>query len=67
LGGEVKEYTDMVNEARMDAVKRMVNNAKRLGADAVVKTRIGSTSQIMPGAVELFAYGTAVTLKKKRK
>ena len=67
VGGEVKEYTEMVNEARLIAINKMVANARKLGADAVVKARIGSTSQIMPGAVELFAYGTAVTLTKKRK
>ena len=67
VGGEVKEYTNMVNEARLIAIKKMVSNARKLGGDAVVKVRIGSVSQILPGAVELFAYGTAVTLKKKRK
>jgi uncharacterized protein YbjQ (UPF0145 family) len=67
VGGEVKEYTNMVNEARLIALKKMVLNAKKLGADAVIQVRIGTVSQILPGAVELFAYGTAVTLKKKRK
>ena len=67
VGGEVKEYTNMVNEARLIAIKKMVLNAKRLGADAIIKVRIGTVSQILPGAVELFAYGTAVTLKIKRK
>lgn len=66
LGGEVKEYTDMINEARLESIKRMVSNAKKLGADAIVSMRIDSASQIVPGAVELFAYGTAVTLKKKK-
>ena len=63
-GGEVKEYTEMVNDARFDAITRMVRNAKKLGADAVISAQIGTTSQIMPGTVELYAYGTAVTLKK---
>jgi len=67
VGGEVIEYVNMVNEARLIAIKKMVRNAKRLGADAVITARIESVSQILPGAVELFAYGTAVTLKKKRK
>ena len=56
----------MVNKARLEAIKKMNANAKKLGGDAVIKARIGSTSQILPGTVELFAYGTAVTLKKKR-
>ncbi len=69
VGGEVKEYTNMINDARSYVIKRMVRNARALGANAVIGARIGSTSQIIPGTAEMFAYGTAVVVKplKKRK
>ncbi len=67
VGGEVKDYTHMINEARRYAVERMVGNARALGANAVVGVRIGASSQIVPGAVEIFAYGTAVAIRPKRK
>lgn len=59
VGGEVKEYTDMFNQARQIAVKRMVDEAQELGADAVVNVRYASSS-VMQGAAEVIAYGTAV-------
>lgn len=59
VGGEVKEYTDMLNQARQIAVKRMVDEAQALGADAVVNIRYASSS-VMQGAAEVIAYGTAV-------
>jgi len=59
VGGEVKEYTDMLNQARQIAVKRMVDEAQALGADAVVNVRYASSS-VMQGAAEVMAYGTAV-------
>lgn len=59
VGGEVKEYTDMLNQARQIAVKRMVDEAQALGADAVVNVRYASSS-VMQGAAEAIAYGTAV-------
>lgn len=59
VGGEVKEYTDMLNQARQIAVKRMVDEAQELGADAVVNVRYASSS-VMQGAAEVIAYGTAV-------
>lgn len=62
VGGEVKEYTKMITEAREEALKRMVEAAEKLGADAVVNVRF-STSQVMAGAVEILAYGTAVKLR----
>ena len=62
VGGEVKEYTDMLNQARQIAVKRMVNEAQALGADAVVNVRYASSS-VMQGAAEVIAYGTAVKYK----
>jgi uncharacterized protein YbjQ (UPF0145 family) len=65
LGGEVWQYTRMINQAKQYVIHRLVENAKALGADAVVGVRMGS-AQIVPGTVEIFAYGTAVGLKKKR-
>lgn len=59
VGGEIVGYTEMLNEARQIATKRMVDEAERLGADAVVGVRYGS-SQIMQSAAEVIAYGTAV-------
>jgi len=64
MGGEVWQYTEMINNAKQFVINRMVKNAKALGADAVVNARLGS-AQIIPGTIEIFAYGTAVTLKKK--
>ncbi len=66
VGGEVDPYTKMSNEARMEVVKRVAQNAKRLGADAVVGFKM-STSQVIPGTIEIMGYGTAVKLKKSRK
>lgn len=62
VGGEVKEYTQMISEAREDALKRMLDEAEKLNADAVVNIRF-TTSQVMGGAAEILAYGTAVKLK----
>ncbi len=59
VGGELKAYTEMMNEARALATKRMVEEAERLGADAVVNLRYSSAS-VMQGAAEVMAYGTAV-------
>ena len=59
VGGEIVGYTEMLNEARQIATKRMVDEAEALGADAVVGVRYGS-SQVMQGAAEVIAYGTAV-------
>ncbi|MCK4778122.1 MAG: YbjQ family protein [Actinomycetia bacterium] len=61
VGGEIKEYTEALNEAREEATKRMVKNADELGADAIVAVRF-TTSQVMAGAAELLVYGTAVKL-----
>ena len=57
-------YTEMLNEARQIAVKRMVDEAKELGADAVIDVKYGS-SQVMQGAAEVIAYGTAVKIIEK--
>ncbi|MFW5897817.1 MAG: YbjQ family protein [Halanaerobium sp.] len=62
VGGEVKEYTQMISEAREEALKRMIEEAEKLNADAVVNIRF-TTSQVMGGAAEILAYGTAVKLK----
>ena len=62
-GGEIKSYTEMLTEARNEAIKRMIDEAEKLGADAVVGVRLGS-SAVMSGAAEIVAYGTAVKLKK---
>lgn len=59
VGGEIKSYTEMLNEARQIATKRMVDEATALGADAIVGVRFGS-SAVMQGAAEVIAYGTAV-------
>ena len=59
VGGEIKEYTEMIVESRAEAVKRMVAQAERAGADTIVGVRF-VTSQVMAGAAELLAYGTAV-------
>ena len=62
IGGEIKEYTEMMNEARAVAIERMVKEAKSKGADAIVGVKF-TTSNVMQGAAELVAYGTAVKLK----
>lgn len=62
VGGEIKEYTEMIMESRNEAVKRMEANAGQLGADAVINVRF-VTAQVMTGAAELLAYGTAVKLE----
>ena len=62
VGGEIKEYTEMLDEARNEAVKRMDEDAKRMDADAIVGIRF-TTSTVIGGAAELLAYGTAVKLK----
>ena len=59
VGGEIVGYTEMLNEARQIAVKRMVDEAEALGADAIINIRYGSSS-VMQGAAEVIAYGTAV-------
>ena len=64
VGGELKSYNDMMNEARALATKRMVEEAESMGADAVVNIRYAS-SAIMQGAAEVIAYGTAVKFANK--
>ena len=62
VGGELTGYTEMLNEARQIATKRMVDEAEKLEADAVINVRYGSSS-LMQGAAEVIVYGTAVKLK----
>lgn len=63
VGGELQEYTEMLADAREEAMNRMINDAHKLGAEAVLNVRF-TTSQTMAGAAELLAYGTAVKLIK---
>lgn len=62
IGGELKSYTQMMNEARALAVQRMVEQAQSYGADAIINVRFASAS-VMQGAAEVMAYGTAVKFK----
>ncbi|MBE6559904.1 MAG: YbjQ family protein [Ruminococcaceae bacterium] len=59
VGGELKTYTDMMNDARALATKRMTEEAEALGADAIINVRYASAA-VMQGAAEVMAYGTAV-------
>jgi uncharacterized protein YbjQ (UPF0145 family) len=62
-GGEIKSYTELLTEARNIALQRMMAEAEKLGADAVIGVRFGSSS-IVQSAAEVLAYGTAVKLRK---
>ena len=62
VGGELKGYTELLGEARREALRRMIAEAESMGANAVVNVRF-STSSIAQGAAELFAYGTAVRVE----
>lgn len=62
VGGEIKSYTEMLNEARAIATKRMVDEAEALGADAIIGVTYGS-SAVIQGAAEVIAYGTAVKFR----
>ena len=62
VGGELKGYTEMLQEARQIATKRMADEAEALGADAVVNVKFSSAA-IMQGAAEVIVYGTAVKFK----
>ncbi len=64
FGGELKQYTEMMNEARMQSLTRMIEDATELGADAIINVRF-ATSQIMEGSAELMVYGTAVKIRVK--
>ncbi|WP_374327605.1 YbjQ family protein [Azonexus sp.] len=62
FGGELKGYTELLTESREEALQRMLEQAKAIGANAVVNVRF-STSSVAAGAAELFAYGTAVVVE----
>lgn len=62
VGGELKSYTEMMNQARDVATQRMLEEAQSLGADAVINVRY-SSSAVMQGAAEVMVYGTAVKLR----
>jgi len=62
VGGEISEYTKLLAEAREQALDRMIDEARELGANAVVEVRF-STSEVMEAAAELLAYGTAVVVE----
>ena len=62
VGGEVSEYTRLMADAREEALERMIKDGQKLGADAVINIRF-MTSNVMAGASEILAYGTAVKLK----
>lgn len=63
VGGEIEEYTKLQAQSREQALKRMVDDAKAQGADAIINVRL-TTSMVMQGASEILAYGTAVKLKQ---
>lgn len=62
FGGELKGYTELLTESREEATNRMIEQARAIGANAVVNVRF-STSSVAAGAAELFAYGTAVVVE----
>ena len=65
VGGELKGYTELLTEARREAVSRMMAQAQQLGANAVLNVRF-STSAVTAGAAELYAYGTAAILEPEQ-
>ncbi len=65
VGGEIRDYTKMMAESREQAIDRMIEEAEKLGANAVVNVRF-TTSMIMQSASEILAYGTAVKVEQER-
>ncbi len=65
VGGEISEYTKLQEKSRQQAMERMIEHAREMGADAVINVRI-TTSMIMQGASEILVYGTAVRLNQKK-
>lgn len=63
-GGEVKEYTELMAEAREEALRRMIESAKRMGANAVIAVRF-ATSMLGSNMAEVYAYGTAVVIERE--
>jgi uncharacterized protein YbjQ (UPF0145 family) len=64
IGGELRGYTELMNESRQQAIQRMVETAQKMGANAIVNVRF-STSSVMDRASELFCWGTAVVMEKE--
>ena len=64
VGGELKGYTELLTEARREAVRRMMGQAKELGANAILNVRF-STSAVTAGAAELYSYGTAAVVEEE--
>ena len=62
IGGEMKAYTELLQESREEAMQRMIQQAQHLGANAIVNIRF-ATSSVAAGAAELYAYGTAVKVR----
>ena len=62
VGGEISEYTQLLSDARDFALQRLIQDAEKLGADAIVMIRF-TTSSVMAGSAEILAYGTAVKIK----
>lgn len=62
VGGEISEYTQLLADSREQALQRMIEDAERKGADAIINIRF-TTSAVMQGSAEILAYGTAVKLK----
>lgn len=62
IGGELRGYTELMEETRNESIQRLVEQAKHKGANAVIGIRF-ATSDVAPGAAEVFAYGTAVKVK----
>ena len=63
IGGEIREYTRLLAEAREQAIDRMIADAERIGANAIVNVRF-ATSMVMQGSSEILSYGTAVKIRK---
>lgn len=63
IGGEIVSYTELMRDSRNQAIERMIEEAKKLGADAVVGVRF-ATAEMMQGSAEFLAYGTAVKFKR---
>ncbi|MGA1871595.1 MAG: YbjQ family protein [bacterium] len=65
VGGELKAYTELLQDSRKQATDRMIEQAKQLGANAIVNIRF-ATSSVAQGAAELYVYGTAVKLERNQ-
>jgi uncharacterized protein YbjQ (UPF0145 family) len=65
VGGEILGYTEMIREARNQATYRMIQEAQKMGANAIIGIRYGS-SEVMQGSAEIIAYGTAVKIKEDK-